>query len=566
MNKKLSEKWIKASITGTIWAASEIVLGSFLHNLNIPFSGNILTAIGLIILISISYIWNDRGLFWRAGVICAVMKTMSPSAVIFGPMIAIFSESVLLEASTRMLGKNIAGFALGSMLAMSWNLFQKIFSYIIYYGSNIIDLYTNLLRMAQKQLNIKTDIVWLPIIILLVVYALFGLVAAVIGIRVGRRMLQQPAVTTILKSNEPVQNFFRKSGKDFNYSVTWLLYDILALIASFIILSKTSWPVWVPATILFSVIWVLRYRRAMRQLSKPKFWIFFVAITLLTAFVFTAGGTGNFWQEGLLTGIQMNFRAIAIIFGFSAIGTELYNPVVRNFFSRTRYRNLPLAVELSVESLPDFIAAIPDFKSFVRNPVSIFYQVLSHAGNRFSEIRGRNRRIFILAGARQEGKTSFAIKLADYLRSNEIQLNGFLALRNMDGSETTGYDLENIKTGERHNFLVSKDQPGAGRIGKFSIVDEGLLFGKAIIQEALPGKNQLIIIDEVGALELRGEGWADSLGSLVTESTDHLLLIVRDENVKEVIRKWDLAGAELINIREVTVEQAGKDIVNKLTV
>ena len=30
---KLSEKWIKASIAGTIWAASEIVLGSFLHNL-----------------------------------------------------------------------------------------------------------------------------------------------------------------------------------------------------------------------------------------------------------------------------------------------------------------------------------------------------------------------------------------------------------------------------------------------------------------------------------------------------------------------------------------------------
>ena len=49
----LSEKWIKASIIGTIWAASEIVLGSFLHNLKVPFSGNVLTANGLIILISI---------------------------------------------------------------------------------------------------------------------------------------------------------------------------------------------------------------------------------------------------------------------------------------------------------------------------------------------------------------------------------------------------------------------------------------------------------------------------------------------------------------------------------
>jgi len=73
------------------------VLGSFLHNLKVPFSGNILTAIGIIILISVSYIWKEKGLFWRAGLICAIMKTMSPSAVIFGPMIAIFSEAMLLE-------------------------------------------------------------------------------------------------------------------------------------------------------------------------------------------------------------------------------------------------------------------------------------------------------------------------------------------------------------------------------------------------------------------------------------------------------------------------------------
>src|SRR5512133_2749638 len=104
MSHKLSEKWIKASITGTIWAASEIVLGSFLHNLRVPFSGNILTAIGIIILVSISYIWTERGLFCRAGLICALLKTLSPSAVIFGPMIAIIAESLLIEMSVRLSG------------------------------------------------------------------------------------------------------------------------------------------------------------------------------------------------------------------------------------------------------------------------------------------------------------------------------------------------------------------------------------------------------------------------------------------------------------------------------
>ena len=131
MNNKnnISEKWIKASIIGTIWAASEIVLGSFFHNLKIPFTSNILTGIAIVILISISYKWTERGLFWRAGLICAVMKTMSPSAVIFGPMIAIFSEAVLLDISVRLFGRSILGFVLGGILAMSWNLFHKIINY-----------------------------------------------------------------------------------------------------------------------------------------------------------------------------------------------------------------------------------------------------------------------------------------------------------------------------------------------------------------------------------------------------------------------------------------------------
>ena len=137
----ISEKWIKASIIGTIWAAAEIVLGSFLHNLRVPFSGNLLTAIALVILISVSYKWRDRGLFWRAGVICALMKTMSPSAIIFGPMIAIIMESLFLEASVRLFGRTYLGFIAGSMLAMSWNLFQKVFNMIIFYGGKLVDIY-----------------------------------------------------------------------------------------------------------------------------------------------------------------------------------------------------------------------------------------------------------------------------------------------------------------------------------------------------------------------------------------------------------------------------------------
>ena len=280
MKYKLSEKWIKASIAGTIWAASEIVLGSFLHNLRVPFSGNILTAIGLIILISISYIWHENGIFWRAGLICAVMKTMSPSAIIFGPMIAIFAESLLLEFSVRIFGRNMGGLIIGAILAMSWNLFQKIANYIISYGSNIVEVYNSLLKFAQKQLNIQTDIVWLPIIVLLIVFALFGLLAGIIGIITGKRMLRQPAKEVSFSRNNSVDGIRKNSGEDFKYSVGWLLIDIALMVGSFLLIYYTPWYVWSIAITGVVIIWSSRYKRAFRQIMRPGFWIFFVLITL----------------------------------------------------------------------------------------------------------------------------------------------------------------------------------------------------------------------------------------------------------------------------------------------
>ena len=564
MNYKLNEKWIKASIIGTIWAASEIVLGSFLHNLRVPFSGNILTAIGLIILISINYTWTEKGLFWRAGLICALMKTLSPSAVIFGPMIAIFAEALLLEFSVRLLGRTIAGYLIGAMLAMSWNLFQKIANYIIYYGANIIEVYNNLLKLAQKQLNIQTDIVWLPIIILLITFALFGLFAGVIGIIVGRKMLKQPISDFTGIRNKPIKGILPDNENKFNYSIAWLFTDITLIICSFVLLNYTSWIIWSLAITGIIIIWSLRYKRALRQLSKPKFWIFFVLITLVTAFAFTKAQAGeNSWQQGLLTGFQMNFRAAVIIVGFSVLGTELYNPVVRDFFRKTSFKNLPLALELSVESLPSFIANIPDFKSLLRNPVSIFYQVISQADGRLSEIKNKSvspQKIFIITGSVGQGKTTYIKNLFDFLRKNNLDVGGIISERVITISQTTGYDLVNIETGEKKPFLRQNEECGSERIGRFTICPEGLTMGNTVLSSLVLRENKIVIIDEVGLLELRNRGWHDCINELLTKSKNHILFSVRDIYVDEVKNKWNLGEAITFNIRETDYRNAGLSI------
>jgi nucleoside-triphosphatase THEP1 len=534
----LSEKWVKASIIGTIWAASEIVLGSFLHNLKIPFSGNILTSIALIFIISVSYIWKEKGLYWRAGVICAIMKTMSPSAVIFGPMVAIISEALLLEFSVRLFGRTMVGFIIGAMLAMSWNLFQKIINYIIFYGFNIIDVYTNLLSYAQKQLNVHFDLVWTPILALLFIYCALGLVSAIIGIRVGRKVLKQSVSSQASVFTNKFSEFTSKPKHEFNYSLPWLFINIAFITISLFLLNYTSWFYWVPAITGIALIWVYRYKRALRQLSKPRFWISFVLITMITAFVFSKIQSNSF-ANGLLIGVQMNFRAIIIILGFTVLGTELYNPLIRNFFLKTWFKQLPLALELSFKSLPSMIASTPDFKSIVKNPISVIYQVISQAESRLAELKSNlAQKVFIISGAIGQGKTSLIQQIEKELKSRSITVGGILSVRVVENEATIGYDIVDILNRKSEVFLRISNDESLEKLGRFRIFPNGLEFGVKALNSSEASLCKMIIIDEVGALELENKGWANSITNFSNSSSSHLIISVRDTAVEQVIEKW----------------------------
>jgi len=566
----LSEKWIKASIIGTTWAASEIVLGGFLHNLRIPFSGNILTAIGIVILISVSYIWTEKGLFWRAGLICALMKTMSPSAVIFGPMIAIFSESLLFEISTRLLGRTIPGFIMASALAMSWNLFQKIANFIIFYGFNIVEIYANLLTYAERQLRLQFDIVWLPIFVLLAAYIIFGVFAAIIGIKTGRKLAAQRQEARPSNNSNPKAAFVSPNDTGFKYSIGWLSANLLLIIGLLAMLNYLDWIYWSVSVAAVVIVWALRYKRALRQLSKPRFWLFFVFITMITAFVFTKlQGEANSLAEGLLTGIRMNFRATVIIVGFAVLGTELYNPRIRTFFLKTSFKQLPLALELSFESLPAIIGSIPGFKSLVKNPVSVIYAMISHAESRFGELSRKTsfqRKIFIITGTSGSGKTSLIKSLIAHLKDAPIRAGGLYSEKIMVDNTLEGYDIVDVQSGEKEAFLRIANDDKLERLGRFGIFPGGVKRGLLALEKSKDPDIGLVIIDEIGALELKNGGWSNKIREFLDEPDRHMILVIRESALKDILEKWNFTNYSVFRISGSNNHQALQEIIGQIVV
>ena len=155
IDKPLKSIWLKASVIGSFWASIEIILGSFLHNLRIPLTGTILSFISVYMLISFLQVWKENGLIIRAGLVCALMKSISPSAIILGPMIGIITEAVLLEFFIFLLGKNLLGYMIGGAFAVLSALIHKLASLLILYGLNFIKILSSLFTYSVKQNNIS---------------------------------------------------------------------------------------------------------------------------------------------------------------------------------------------------------------------------------------------------------------------------------------------------------------------------------------------------------------------------------------------------------------------------
>jgi len=564
-DRQLSTTWLKASVLGCLWASSEIVLGSFLHNLHVPFSSIFLTSIGIILLVSISFKWKDKGLIWRSGLICALMKSVSPSAVIFGPMIAILSEALLLEFSVRIIGRNMLGFMVGSLLAMSWNFFQKIANYLIFYGFNIVDLYASMVKFAEKQLHAHFDTVWMPVIILWLLYLFFGLLSAGIGIYIGKTALEKSA--PVLSSDKRRMADIKSKSKipETSYSLWFLAFNFLAMILVLLLMNFSTILWWFSVGILLIAFWAFRYKSALRPLLKPKFWIFFVVITMLSSFLFARFQSAELTvADGLLIGLQMNFRAAIMIVGFSVVGKELSNPVIRNFFVRTSFRQLPLALEIAFETLPFVIANLPPVKDVFRKPVGVIRQIVAQSEFWLEKVAltmKKKSNVIIITGEIGSGKTTLISAISSQLTESGIKTGGIIASAIYENTTKVGYTILDIATDQKRQLSHIYDTEGLARVGRYFFIPEALDFGRDALSVEKNRESQIVLIDEIGAWELQGQGWASCLNELIINCNMPLIITVRKSYVALVIENWMLQNPLVIDAADAQAEIAYAEIV-----
>jgi nucleoside-triphosphatase THEP1 len=500
--------WRKAAVLGSLWAASEIVLGSFLHNARVPFAGEFLTCIGIALLAAGRRLWPERGLLWRAGLVCASMKAVSPSAVIFGPMIAIAAEGLLMEAGTALPIGAVAGSLLGGGLAMSWALVQKIGNMLLFYGADTVALYSRGLEKLRAFAGLGQGGIYGPLLALLGVYFAAGMLAAALGLKAGagEKAGARPVIPSAAAPRAAAHG---------EYSIPALAANMAFLITVLAAGKSLSAARLAAVAAVYGGLCAAFYPRARALLGRPGVWGGVLAVSLLAGLVLGAP----------LAGVYMALRAFVLTLGFAAVGEELLNPRIRAWLERFLGGTFFETLEFAFASLPGVLAAFPSGRELAGRPVASLRAVVAMAPAWLESLAGR--RVFLITGGHGAGKSSLAAQLAAGLRQAGKRPGGIISEGLWKEGQRDGFDLVDLSCGTRTPLCRRAATWGAVSTGRFNFYDEGLAAGlKALSPETLAGADA-VFVDEAGWLELEGKGWAPAFAGLRGLKAP-LVIVVRD--------------------------------------
>jgi nucleoside-triphosphatase THEP1 len=151
--------------------------------------------------------------------------------------------------------------------------------------------------------------------------------------------------------------------------------------------------------------------------------------------------------------------------------------------------------------------------------------------------------IFILTGEVGSGKTTLLKKIVAELQLRAVPVDGFLSDRIMDGEETVGYDLFDLKKRTRLPFLRRSGRTGWQKVGPYFVLPAGLAEAEKIIGRS--AADELLVIDEAGPLELEGKGCWPALSLRLSELSRRCFLVIRKSILEDYLKILGPAPTEI---------------------
>lgn len=175
---------------GALWGALEMTLGDLLHTLNVPFTGTILTALGIgIALIGRRFV-PRRGSVLMIALITGLLKFLSPSgASVLRVFISILIEGAIAEGVLALLPETLATWMLADALASFWTLLHPVVVTGFLLGGDAAALFISTVENGAHTLGLSSDAVVLVLLLLALIRLILGALGGLLSWGVGSVVL-----------------------------------------------------------------------------------------------------------------------------------------------------------------------------------------------------------------------------------------------------------------------------------------------------------------------------------------------------------------------------------------
>jgi nucleoside-triphosphatase THEP1/energy-coupling factor transporter transmembrane protein EcfT len=300
------------------------------------------------------------------------------------------------------------------------------------------------------------------------------------------------------------------------------------------------------------------------------------------AIVFAAAVTAAVvaWAEGPQRGVELGgmvlLRLLIMTIAAGVLVRSVNAEKILRLTERLGLERLGLVLGLALNSLPSLAHASGDVWTAARvrsdGPLQLLRRVpnlgevlLSHTARIAEEasaaasLRGHSAltrpggrvsgavRTVVVTGPPGGGKTDVVAAVAGQLQNEGVPVFGFIQPGILEDGEKVGFRLRDVATGDEA-VLATRGERREGDFGtRFQFTDEGFRLGSQALSRVVPGS--VVIVDELGPVELRGEGHMPAVRrALAAPGLRGAIIVVRRALVPSLLDELDASDAVVIDV------------------
>jgi len=155
------------------------------------------------------------------------------------------------------------------------------------------------------------------------------------------------------------------------------------------------------------------------------------------------------------------------------------------------------------------------------------------------------KRLFFITGVPGIGKTTVLLRTVEALKNMGVKVGGILSREVREGGTRVGFEIEDFET-EKRGWLAHVNQPDGPQVSKYRVNLKDLeTLGAGSIRNAV-AKAQIVIIDEIGPMELFSQAFKEAvvqainsnklvLGVIHYRARDPLIELVKGRHDAEIL-------------------------------